>query len=109
MAGAMCKLLAEPRACDYATRHIVHLCAANRFTSANILPYEFGRRIARLPHNIENARVLFWNTFTDVTSPGLVSRDSVRLGQLRGRIDQHEIAAFDWRILFLRRHVVRIG
>src|SRR4030095_9533283 len=47
--------------------------------------------------------------FSNVTSPGLVSRDCFVLGQFRSRIYQHEIAALDWRVLILSRHIMRIG
>ena len=53
--------------------------------------------------------VLFRHTFADVTSPGLVGRDRVGFAQFRSRIDQDEIAALDWRVLILCRHVMRIG
>src|SRR6266513_4379372 len=55
MAGPMCELFAETRACNYATRDIVHFGAANRFTCADIFAHEINRRIAGFPHNIENA------------------------------------------------------
>ena len=55
MAGPMRELFAETCARDYATLHIVHFGATNQFTSADILPHEIDRRIARFPHNVENA------------------------------------------------------
>ena len=53
MASPMCKLFAKTRSCNYATRHIVDLGAANRFASANILAHEIDRRIPGFPYNIK--------------------------------------------------------
>src|SRR2546430_1393543 len=108
MTSAMGELFSEPCACNYATRHVVDFCTANWFTSANIFAHEIDGRIAGFPHNVENARVLFRNSFADITGPGLVSRDCFRFVELSGRIDQDEIAAPDRRVLFLYRHVVWI-
>ena len=44
MAGPMCELFAETRACNYATRDVVHFGATNRFTCADIFAYEIDRR-----------------------------------------------------------------
>ena len=96
MTGAMRELFAETCACNYVARHIIDFGAADRFTSANILAHEIDRRIAGFAHDIENARVLFRDRFANITSLGLVSRDCFGFVQFRSRIDQHEIAAFDW-------------
>jgi hypothetical protein len=91
----MRELLAKPCACDYATRNIVYFGVADRFTNTNILAHEIDRRIARFANNVENACVLFRNSFAHVSSPGLVGRDRIGFVQFCSRIDEHKIAALD--------------
>ena len=87
MAGAMGELVAEPGARDYAARDIVHFSAANRFTGANVFADKIDGRIARFPHNVENAGVLFRNGFAHVASPGLVGCHCVSLVKFGSGID----------------------
>ena len=79
MPGPMCELIGITGARNDAARDIIDVRATNGFACLHIRAHEFDRGIARIAHDVEDARVFLRHRFADVAGPGLVGENRARL------------------------------